>query len=153
MYKPGDYVLCKSGGVWRVTAVHEGQVELKSHENPGEIQTLPVDSGEIVRGVIPVEELQDVLSRIPYTRTIQAPGAKVRMEFYRDAMEKYDELQWVRVIKTVYMQEREKRLMPDEREYGMRAKRYLHGEISALLGIPFDQVEEFIATSIADDVW
>ena len=153
MYKTGDYVICRSGGVWHVGGANTGQLKLESHEAPGETQTVSVDSGEIVRRIVPKDELLDVLSRIPYTRTIQAPGAKVRMEFYRDAMEKYDELEWIRVIKTVYMQEREKRLAPGEGEYGIRAKRYLHGEISVLLGIPFDHVEEYIAASIADDVW
>lgn len=98
------------------------------------------------------DDLLDILSRIPYIRTMQAPSAKTRKEFYKDSLEKYGELEWIRVIKTVYVQKREKRLMPGKDEYGRRAKRFPHGEISAVPGIPFDRVEEYIA-SIADGVW
>lgn len=145
-----DYVVCNSGGVWQVSAVEGDTCTLTSVED-GRVRETP--AGDIRRTVISRDAMQDVISRIPYVRTIQAPSDKVRLEFYREAMAAFDEIEWVRVVKSVYLRGQDKRLSSAEVACGERAKGYLHGEIAALLGIPYADVEEHIAASVAADTW
>jgi CarD family transcriptional regulator len=67
-------------------------------------------------------------------------------------MEKFDEVEWVSIIKTVYRRKQDKRLMDAELAYCEKAKDYLHGEISVLLEMPADKVEEHIAQAV-DASW
>ncbi len=42
--------------------------------------------------------------------------------------------------------------MPYEMKYDIEAKKYFHGEIAAILGIKFDEVEKYIKAYIAK-IW
>ncbi|MDR3254498.1 MAG: CarD family transcriptional regulator [Synergistaceae bacterium] len=157
MYEIGDYVIHRKGGVWRVADIQRDAPGanptgylLSAHENSENTINVPVDSGEIVRKIIDKEALSEALERIPYIRTIQAPKDKLRKELYDEAMSKYDEIEWLRVIKSVYLRRGQKRLMPSEMAYLAEAQRYLHGEASVLLEISSDSVEAYIAGSVAN---
>jgi hypothetical protein len=41
--------------------------------------------------------------------------------------------------------------MPYEASFSEEAKKYLHGEISVLLKIPMDGVEDYIASAVSKD--
>ena len=93
------------------------------------------------------------MDRTEFIRTIQASSGKIRREFYDNAMAKFDEIEWIRVIKPVYLRQKEKNFMIYELDYMHKAKNYLHGEISVLLQIPMNQVEGHIAFSVSKDAW
>lgn len=112
-----------------------------------------VDQGQLVRKVSGRAVVEDAVERAGFLRVIQAPNDRVRRQLYDEAMEKYDEIQWIQVIKSVYWRAREGRLMDGEEAYASRAKGYFHAEVSLLLGIPVEQVEEYIAQSIAKEDW
>lgn len=57
----------------------------------------------IIREVSTKEELSELMERMPYIQTIQAPNGKVRKELYELSMKKYDDVEWVKVIKSVYL--------------------------------------------------
>jgi RNA polymerase-interacting CarD/CdnL/TRCF family regulator len=148
----GDYVICRTGGVWLVKECDGGTAVLEEHET-GAVKSVPAASGEIVRGLVDEATLRDAIDRIAFIRTIQAPNDKIRMEFYREAMGKFEEIEWIRVIKSVYLRGQEKRLAPLELELGAQAKRYFHGEVSVVLGMPMTQVEQYIADAVSKDTW
>lgn len=152
MFQTGDYVICRSGGVWRISAADGNAVHLCRHSN-GTQRVIEEDSDEIVRRIASKEVVQETIDRIPFIRTIQAPNDKVRKAFYEEAMAKFDELEWVSVIKSVYLRRQDQRLMEQEPVYEECAKEYLHGEISILFDIPMDQVEKYIAETVANDEW
>ena len=152
VYKKVDYVICVRGGIWHVTDTGGDKIHLSAHESGEEI-VLPAQNTEIVRKIVSKQEILDVIDRVAYIRTIQAPNEKFRRELYEDAMAKHDELEWVKVIKSVYLRKQDGRLIPGELEYSHKAKNYLHGEISVLLGIPMDEVEKHIASAVSDDSW
>jgi hypothetical protein len=152
VYEKGDYVICASGGVWRVIDTGSDKIHLGAHES-GEEMILAAENAEIIRKIVSKQEILDVIGRVGYIRTIQAPNEKFRRVLYEDAMAKYDELEWVKVIKSVYLRRQDGRLMSGESEYGEKAKTYLHSEISVLLGIPTDKVEKHIASVVSDDSW
>lgn len=160
MYAAGDYIILEKEGIWQVseleTDAKNGEVlhyTLKSPKEPDNTKNIKADSKMLLRKVILKDDLTDILSRIPYIRTIQAPNNKIREELYETAMTAYDELEWIRVIKTAYLRKEEGKQMPFEEKYSRQAKDYFHWEVAMVMDIPFSQVEDYIAAAIADDLW
>lgn len=148
MYITGDHVICRTGGVWRVTGVDGDEIRLARHENDAR-KTVTAGDGEIVRRIVTKEEIEEAVERVPYIRALQAPNAKARVRLYEEAMSKYDESEWIKVIKTVYIRQNiMKSLGEAELAYGERAKDYLHGEVSVLLEMPLPEVEAHIASIV-----
>jgi CarD family transcriptional regulator len=146
----GDYVICRSGGVWKILGIEDESVRISLHEGPAE-KTVPFDEDEIIRRISSEGIIMEAVERIPFIRTIQAPNDRMRRELYAEAMAKYDEIEWIRVIKTAYLRQRERRFMPYEASFSEEAKKYLHGEISVLLKIPMDGMEDYIASAVSKD--
>jgi CarD family transcriptional regulator len=151
MYAIGDYVICLGGGVWRVDRLSGDKISLVKHGGE-ETKIVPVGGNEIIRKIASKEAVLDVIDRLPFIRTVQAPNDKIRKEFYDKAMSQYDEVEWASVIKTVYLRQKERRLMDSELSYGQQAKEFLHGEISVLLELSLDKVEEYITRVINDSI-
>jgi CarD family transcriptional regulator len=152
MYESGQYVICRSGGVWRVDTVGNNEIHLTEHET-GSVKIVPANSDEIVREISSKEIILEIIERIWFIATIKAQRDKIRLQIYKDAMELYEEIEWVKIIKSVYLRREDHRLSSVEIEYAERAKRYLHGEISVLLAIPTDKVEAHIAAAVSADDW
>ncbi|MDR1621701.1 MAG: CarD family transcriptional regulator [Synergistaceae bacterium] len=148
MYETGDYVICRNGGVWRVSGINADKICLVEHER-GTVNLLPANDDELVRKIVSKETILEIVERIGFIRTIQASNEKVRRKLYDEAMAKYDEVEWAKVIKTVYLRQKGKRLLPFEPAYSEKAKSYLHGEISILLEVPVNEVEDYIFYAIA----
>ena len=68
-------------------------------------------------------------------------------------MAKYEEVEWVKVIKTVYLRQQEKRISPVEMAYEEKARNFFYNEISVLLEIPFDAVEDYIVSAVSKETW
>jgi CarD family transcriptional regulator len=151
LYNVGQYVICASGGVWFVSTVDGENIHLTEHET-GKIKTVCVSDKEIIREIASKQEIVDVIERVGYIRTIQAPNDKIRREFYEEAMMKYDEVEWVKVIKSVYLRKETGRLMHGESEYSDKAKGFLHNEISVVLGIPASEVEQYIENAVSSNI-
>ncbi len=64
---------------------------------------------------------------------------------------KYDELEWVKVIKSVYVREKMKKAYSFERAYRIQAEHFLNSEISILLQIPEEEVNQYIINSIHEN--
>lgn len=147
MLETGAWVVTRRDGVCRVHAA-EGAIIAEPIERPGVRVTLAAE--DIVRPVIGRAAAEEVVERVPYLRTIQAANDRAYGAAIQAALDAYDALQWVQVVKTVYMREKHGRARPDERLLAERARTYLHGELAAALGIPFGAVEAYIARSIAE---
>ena len=63
-------------------------------------------------------------------------------------MDKYDELEWIRVIKTAYLHGQDQRLQPYEEAYAKQAANYFHGEAAYLLNLPFSSIEAYIGEKV-----
>ena len=148
----GGFVVCRGGGIWRMIRKDSSGCTLKEQDT-GFLKELAPDTDEIIRPIASREVLLDAVSRVGYIHTIQAPNDKLRRELYEEAMAQYDEIEWIRVIKTVYLRGQEMPLSPEESAYGEQAKRFFHGELSAALDISMDQVEGYIAAAVTKDSW
>lgn len=152
MYQNGRYLIVRSGGVWQIEQVEADGYRLVCPADHSRCQ-LPLHSDKIVREITPAPLLHEIIERIPYLPVIQAPNNQVRRDFYQQAMEQFEEIAWIRVIKSVYLREQEKKLAPFEKEFRDQAIGYLHGEIAVEMGVPFDQVEAYVEGVIAQDIW
>lgn len=102
----------------------------------------------IIREISTKEELEELIERMPYTQTIQAPNGKTRRELYQLAMSEFDDLEWVRIIKSVYLRMEEKRYEDFEPEYLEKARKFLYGEIAVRFQISIEEVENFLTKKI-----
>lgn len=102
----------------------------------------------IIREISTKEELEELIERMPYIQTIQAPNGKTRRELYQLALSEFDDLEWVRIIKSVYLRMEEKRYEDFEPEYLEKARKFLYGEIAVRFQISIEEVENFLTKKI-----
>lgn len=102
----------------------------------------------IIREISTKEELEELIERMPYIQTIQAPNGKARRELYQLAMSEFDDLEWVRIIKSVYLRMEEKRYEDFEPEYLEKARKFLYGEIAVRFQISIEEVDNFLTKKI-----
>ena len=102
----------------------------------------------IIREVSTKEELSELMERMPYIQTIQAPNGKVRKELYELSMKQYDDVEWVKVIKSVYLRMEDRRYEDFEPGYMEKAKQFLYREIAVRFEIPYEEVEQFVNDTI-----
>lgn len=144
--KPKDAVVHREHGIWVKN-------ELGSFQCVSDGSIAELDREDIIRRTCTKDEMLDFIDRVGFITTIQAPNEKIRKEFYQQAMEKYNELEWIKVIKSAYLHGKDQRLQTYEEEYGKRASDYFHGEAAYLLDIPFAFVEAYITDKVTSDDW
>ena len=106
------------------------------------------DVKEYVRPISSKEELTDLIERMPYITTIDAPNKRTRKVLYDMAMEEYKDVEWVRVIKSVYLRMSDHKYEDYEPEYLNKAKEFLYGEISKQFGMDIEDVEQFVCSEV-----
>ncbi len=99
-------------------------------------------------------EALELIERIPYIRAIQAPSDKILEEHLEQAIAKQDCLEWIKIIKTLYIRgndtsKRYKPLSANIAEIGLTAKKLLHTELASALDIAYAEVEDFISNHLA----
>lgn len=112
------------------------------------IKQKPDTEERIIREISTKEELEELIERMPYIQTIQAPNGKVRKELYELAMKAYDDVEWVKVIKSVYLRMEDRRYEDFEPGYMEKSKQFLYGEIAVRFVLPFNDVEHFVNEAI-----
>ena len=162
MFQVGEYIVCDHNGVCQVLAVTE-MPELKKDVlyyqlepvySRGSRIFVPVDSNKLVmRRVFTEEEVETLLKEIPSIETIWISNEKKREEQYREVARKYDCREWVKIIKTIYLRKRNRRMEGKkityiDEKYMKLAEENLYGEISIPLKISPDRVERFIRDRI-----
>ena len=165
MFQPGDLVVYGAAGVCRVEEIgcpdsvgaarDRENYLLKPLQQDGVIYT-PVDSEKApIRSVISQEEAEALIDLMPTIRgdIFRAPTVQTLAQRYQAAVRGGDCRNLVCVMKSIYAKRRQaesrnRRLgMVDER-YMKQAERLLYGELSAALGIPFDEVAPYISRRI-----
>lgn len=104
------------------------------------------------------EEALELIERLPYIRTFQAPNDKILEEFFAEALQQEDPVEWIRVIKTCYVRQEDhsdkrKLLTERERYQGKRAKELLYEMLSKALDQPAEKMEEYIQKHLKEVDW
>lgn len=166
MFAVNDYVFYGSGGICKVADVCMAPLEgmpkdrqyyvLHSIHDQNSVMYVPVDNINVfLRALMTKEEAEELIERIPFVPTIMESNSKLLREKYSAAMNSHLPIEWVRVIKTVYLRMNEarssnRRLSDTERNVYESAKRFLYTELSLALGIPETLMEDHICQAVAD---
>lgn len=162
MFQVGESIVCDHNGVCKVLDICEMPelkkgvlyYQLEPIYSKGSRIFVPVDSNKLVmRKISSAEEVEALLDEIPSIETMWIANEKKREEQYREVARKYDCREWVKIIKTIYLRKRSRRLEGKkityiDEKYMKMAEDNLYGEISIPLNITRDSVEKYIKDRI-----
>lgn len=165
MYQKGELVIYGNNGICRVEEIGV-PVGTPMGRSGKEYYTLtpvfgsgtiyaPLDTKVFMRAILTKEQAEHLIAQIPGIREEEFEGKDVRAlsEKYRGCLDTHQCEDLVKLIKTVYMKEKTmvengKKLAKTEQEYGKIAKELLHKEFSIALGLPYEEVEEYITRKV-----
>ena len=161
MFQPEELVVYSTTGVCRVEEICRPNLSgdpqreyylLKPLHQDGVIYC-PVDNPKVsIRPVISREEAEALIDLIPtlHAKTCRAPTLQALAQRYQSVIRDHDCRELIEMMMSIYAKRQQaeaqnRRLgMVDER-YMKQAERLLYGEFSAALGIPFEEVQPYIA--------
>lgn len=164
MFKKGDYVIYGSTGICCVMGVTSIDVDgipkdrlyyiLHPEGKPGSKVFIPVDNEKLViRKVISKEEAEELIEEIPQIEILDISNDKLREEKYKECIQSCDCRKLIRIIKTIYLRDKKrmeqgKKATAIDERYLRLAEENLYAELSMLLGIPQNHMENYITSRI-----
>lgn len=165
MFQPGELVVYGTTGVCRVEEItcpnltgkdpDKEYYRLDPLHQDGVIYA-PVENGKVViRPVISAEDAEALIDEIPNLRgeICQAPTVQALAQRYQAAVQSTDHRDLVRLLMSIQAKRRmaeskNRRLGSVDERYMKQTERLLHGELSAALGIPFEEVAAYITDRV-----
>lgn len=164
VFVKGEYVVVGNKGVCAVediTTLNISGVDkereyyiLKPVYVPGSTVYVPVDTTDgSMRRVLTKEEAKRLIDKIPEIPLISITNEKLLEQEYRGCVKSNCCVEWIKIIKTIYLR-KQKRLEAGRKVTAVDAKYYriaegnLYGELSVVLNIPKNEVEEYITSEI-----
>ncbi len=160
MFAVGDLLIYQETGVCRVEEIGPPPFAPKEKRDYYTLVPLrgsgtiyvPVDSKVFMRPILSREEAEELIERLPEIQQAHVENRDYRAlaQQYREFLESHRCEDLVQLIKAVYFKTQKqsragKKPSKVDQEFGKRAKSLLHDELSAALGIPFEEVPEYIA--------
>lgn len=165
MFQPGNLVIYGTTGVCRVESITRPNLTgadrnkeyylLKPLYQDGVIYA-PVESQKVpIRPVISAEAAEALIDLIPsiQAEACRAPTLQALAQHYQTVVRSHDCRDLLELMMSIYAKRQQveaqnRRLgMVDER-YMKQAERLLYGEFSVALGIPFEEVQPYIAKRV-----
>ncbi|HIX82346.1 MAG TPA: hypothetical protein H9980_10320 [Candidatus Erysipelatoclostridium merdavium] len=147
MYKIHDYVIVNDYHVYQVVQVNQFYYILSSLINP---HTINVDSTSIIKRVPSIDNINEVIERIPYIRTLQIENDRFRQEIYQKTIATFDEVDLIKIIKSIYIRKKRKENHSYENKYYQLAKNLFHEEVAASLNMQIKDVEDYISKKVLE---
>lgn len=164
MFEKGEYIIYGTSGVCRIediTTMNMASVPKDklfyvlspSSQKGGRIFT-PVDSQKtIMRRVLSKEEAAELIDEIPRIEELWITNEKQREEKYKECMRSGDCREWIKIIKTLYLRKLErtaqgKKITATDERYLKMAEDYLYSELEIPLGIPKNEMEDYITQKL-----
>lgn len=160
MFQVNDYVIYGVNGVCTVKEIGALNISGSNTEklyytleplySKGSLVYTPVDNQKVImRDILSKDDAWKLIEDIPNIETIEDTDDKNREALYKESMKKYDCREWIKIIKTVNIKKQEriaqgKKIVAADEKYFRIAEDGLYGEFAIALGIPKDEVEEFI---------
>lgn len=162
MFEVGEFVMYGINGVYSVTQIRNSPIDKNDTRSFYELKPLrsrdgskayvPVNSDNVyLRPVMSREDAEQFVGELlPEAEIIPVQNERDRKNVYRAAMCEHNPLSCARIIRTVAARRRQlagssRRLPETDTEYEREAKNNLFGELSVALGIPYEDVEAYIA--------
>ena len=168
MFEKGEYIVYGMTGVCRVSDITEMNMDGLSTSklyyvleptgvNGNRIITPVEGNKSVMRRIMTSEEAYDLIDGIRDIDSLRVRDDRQRENCYKEALKTGDCREWVGVLKTIYLQRRDrlsrgKRMTEVDERYMKKTKENLFGELSIPLGITTAEVERFIVSRLeADD--
>ena len=160
MYQTGELVVYGTTGVCRVEGLAEPDpmdrsgkryYQLKPLYQDGVIYT-PVEGGKVpMRPVMSAEEARSLAAQVPQIQPAEHRARTIQLltQHYQAILQSGSSRELLELAMSIQAKRRQaerqnRRLgMVDER-YGRQAERLLFGELAVALGLPYDQVPDFL---------
>ena len=167
MFHPGDLVVYGATGVCQVQEIVRPGLSANDRDRPyyllkplhqdGIIYT-PLEGGKVLmRPVISREEAEALIDLIPsiQAEACRASTLQALAQHYQSLVRCSDCLELIRLVMSIYAKQKQaeaqkRRLGQVDERYRKQAERLLYGELSAALGIPFEEVQPYIARRVAE---
>lgn len=166
MYQKGDLIVYGSCGVCRVEEVGPlkgaGGVREKrdyytlSPVFGSGVIYIPADTGVFMRSILTKEQVDGLIDRIPALEEKECDLSNLRQltEHYHAAFESHQCEELLLLIKALYQRGQNtirqgRRVGLTEMKYRKHAEELVHGEFAVALGIPYEQVPEYISARLA----
>lgn len=161
MFKKGTFIIygttgvCQVADIGRVTSVPVAHPEKDYYTltllRTGGTIYIPVDTAQFMRPVMTPEEASRLIARIPHISesVCEVRDHRALDSHYRASLQAHSCEELIRLIKSVYkknriMSARGKKPGRTDTEYKRKAETLLHEELSVALGIPYDDVPQYI---------
>lgn len=115
---------------------------------------IPVDNAETrLKRVLTKDEVLKLIEQMPYIPPLNAPNEKILEATYKNCMRSFDRVEWIKLIKCVYLRtqkrkEQGKKSTAVDERYMQLATEALYSELSLVLDIPKNKMEDFIHQNI-----
>ena len=116
----------------------------------------PVDSTKtITRPLLTRDEAQELINQIPAIPQMELINDKQREERYKEALKTCDCRVWISMIKALYLRKKDrmeqgKKMTDLDERYFRTAEENLYSELSLSLGVPRDEMLEYIKQRILE---
>lgn len=164
LYETGDFIIYGNEGVCKVEAVGIPDIPIMGKKRlyytllpqyqDGKIFA-PVDTKTFMRHVITKEKAEELIEEIPTVKAEIYENTNMRFlsEHYQSFFESHKCRDLLKLVRDVYLKEsdareRGKKLGQVDEKYMRRAEELLHGELSVALGIPKEEVKDYITKSV-----
>lgn len=165
MFQPGDLIVYGTTGVCRVESITRPNLTgadrdkqyylLKPLRQDGVIYT-PVENQKVpVRPVISAKEAEGLIDLIPtmQAEACRAPTLQALAQHYQTVVRSNNCRDLIELMMSIYIKRQQaesqkRRLGMVDEQYMKQAERLLYGEFSVALGIPFEEVQPYIAQRV-----
>ena len=166
MYQVGDLVIYGGSGVCQIKdigapggsrAEQEKQYYTLAPVYGTEVIFVPVDTKVYMRPVLSRDEAEKFIRQIPSIEEakINAGSLQLVSRQYQESLQSHECCDLVGLIKTIHRKDSQARKLGRkpgkiEEKYRKRAEDLLYGELSVALGIPRDNVGQYIDTTLTE---
>ncbi|MDF2485738.1 MAG: hypothetical protein K0R46_1906 [Herbinix sp.] len=166
MFELNDYIIYGEYGVCQIADISTPPITgidkkskyyiLHPMRTAGHTIYTPVDNTKVVmRKILTQEEALELINRIPFIDAIWIANDKLREDYYKKAMRSNDIVEWVKIIKTLYLRKEERKaegksVSATDEKYFKIAEMCLNDELALALGIPSDKMKDYMLNKVGD---
>lgn len=166
MYQVGDLIVYGVNNVCKI--IKKGTLDISGIDKrrlyftlepiygSGRTVYTPVDNSKVpIRKILSKDEAIELIESIPSIETLSVDDEKQWERVYKEALKKNDCSQWIKLMKTLYLKNQEriaqgKNVSSIDGKYLTIAEENLYGELAIALGMPKEEVEEYITKSVEE---
>ena len=167
MFEIGEYIIYGNTGVCKVaettkmtapgTKADRLYYALEPVYDKGCRLFTPVDNPKVkMRPILTREEADELIGKIKEIDILWINDEKSREQAYKDAIRTCSCVEWVRIIKTLYLRKQSrlaagKKVTSSDAKYLHLAEDSLYGELSVAMGIPKGEIEDYIIKRMREE--